>query len=79
MHRDFLHWQILSLVYALRNHLTPRLSHQSLSACKNGRYCEQGLLHDCLSNARTITSWLPRNLVIKKCFLFSLKLLVPQL
>ena len=64
IHRDFLHWQILSLVYALRNHVTSRLSHQSLSACKDGGY----LLHDCLSNARTITSSLPRNLIIKKFF-----------
>ena len=44
--------------------MTPRLSHQCLSACKDGGY----LLHDYLSNARTITSSLPRNLVIKKFF-----------
>ena len=42
--RDFLHWQILSLVCPLRNHVIPLLSHQSLSACKDGGYREVGLL-----------------------------------
>ena len=34
--RDFLHWQTLSLVCPLRNHVTSLLSHQSLSECKDG-------------------------------------------
>ena len=38
---NFLYWQIsLSLVCPLRNHVTLRLSHLSLSACKDGGYRE---------------------------------------
>ena len=36
LERDFVHWQILSLVWSLqRNHVTLLLSRQSLSACKD--------------------------------------------
>ena len=38
--RDFLYWKNLSLVYPVRNHVTLLLSHQSLSACKDGGYRE---------------------------------------
>ena len=34
--RDFLYWKNLSLVCPLRKHVTSLLSHQSLSACKDG-------------------------------------------
>ena len=34
--RDFFYWKNLSLVSPLKNHVTLLLSHQSLSACKDG-------------------------------------------
>ena len=43
--RDFLHCQLLSFVWPLRNHVTMRFSHQSFSACKDGDCCEKGLLY----------------------------------
>ena len=38
--RDFLYWQTLSLVCPLRNHVPSLLSHQPLSAFKDGEYRE---------------------------------------
>ena len=38
--RDFSYWKKLLLVYPLRNHVTSLLSHQSLSACKDGGHRE---------------------------------------
>ena len=43
LNRDFLNWQILSLIYLLRNHATLLLSHQFLKACKDGGYLQLGL------------------------------------
>ena len=40
---DRLYWQISSLVCPLRNHVTWLLSHQSLSACKDGGYRKYGI------------------------------------
>ena len=41
--RDFLYWQTLSLVCPWENHVTSLLSHQPLSAFKDGEYREWGL------------------------------------
>ena len=38
--RDFLHWQILFIVFPLRNDVTLLISHRSEGACKDGRYRE---------------------------------------
>ena len=43
--RDFLLWQFFSLVCPLTSHVTLFFSHQSLSACKDGGYLEEGLLN----------------------------------
>ena len=43
LNRDFLNWQILSLLCLLRNYATLLLSHQFLKACKDGGYLELGL------------------------------------
>ena len=40
LNRDFFHWQFYSLVCPLKNHVTMFLSHQSLSACKDGGHRE---------------------------------------
>ena len=58
--RDFFYRQILSLSPP-RNHVTWLLSHQSLSACKEGGYCEEGLFSEgvkgykCLWKQRIVT------------------------
>ena len=44
LNRDFFHWQLFSLVCPLKNHVTLLLSHQSLSACKDGGHRELSLL-----------------------------------
>ena len=44
LNRDFLNWQILSLVCPLRNHVTLLLYHQFVKARKEGGYLELGLL-----------------------------------
>ena len=44
LNRDFLNWQIVSLIWLLKNHATLLLYHQFLKACKDGGYLELGLL-----------------------------------
>ena len=44
LNRNFLNWEIVSLICHLRNHATLLLSHQFLKACKDGGYLELGLL-----------------------------------
>ena len=63
VYRDFLHWQLLSLVCPLRNHATLLFSHQSFSACKDGGYREYGLLTMAFL---TDQSW--RAIKLRPCF-----------
>ena len=41
---DFLHWQLLSVVCPLRNHVTLLFSHQSFTTCKDVGYGELGVM-----------------------------------
>ena len=44
LNRNFLNWEIVSLICLLKNHATLLLYHQFLKACKDGGYLELGLL-----------------------------------
>ena len=43
LNRNFLNWEIVSLICLLKNHATLLLYHQFLKACKDGGYLELGL------------------------------------
>ena len=70
---NFLYWKNLSIVCPLRNHVTSLLSHQSLSACKDGGQRQHGLLWCCSCTLRE-EPWnqrRPNFWTSQSCFLWS--------